>query len=245
MLKSTIIASLMALGLLTATAYAQSDLHFSAGLRYQLSSWQVQDVYYYNSQEAAQNYDSTELGSEFGHLYGPIVSLSIQKFSFSVNYMMGSWEFPKQFVDLVFDTDDGTLTAKRSELIITASYQIIPRLMLFLGFKNLTLKEEFEFANYPEYNYDTENKGSGYGGGISGSYPFSPAIHGYGTLGYLSIGGDFDGWGNLIFEGGVRLFIKNVPVFGAVGYRYESFTGSGTMNDAVLHGPILTVAFYK
>ncbi len=253
MTKRIVLLTILSLVLTASFCVAQSNVHYSIGFRYQLSSWQLKDIYYYESEEAYDNQDSTELDSDMGHMYGPVVSLSVDKFAFSVNYMMGSWEFEKQYVDWGFDDDYVTVKPKRSELILTASYKVLPRLMVFLGFKSLILKEEYEYAGYSEFNDETELKGTGYGGGLSGSVPLTPTLQGYGTLGYMSIGGDFkeyedvtgDPWGNLIFEGGIRLFLENTPIFGALGYRYESFTGSNVMNDAVLHGPILTVAFYK
>jgi hypothetical protein len=249
MTKRTIFLVILSLALTASFCLAQGNVHYSLGFRYQLSSWQLKDVYVYETAEAVLSGDSTELGSEMGHMYGPIVSLSVDKFAFSVNYMMGAWEFPKQFTIVwdgsAWDTDDVIVKPKRSELIVTASYKVLPRMMIFLGVKNLIMKEEYEYANYTEYNDEFEAKGTGFGGGVSGSLPLTPNLQGYGTLGYLSLGGDFEGWGNLIFEGGLRLFPRNMPIYGSLGYRYESFTGSDVMNDAVLHGPILTVAYYR
>ena len=250
MVRTYIILIVLALCLMAPLAFAQqSDVHFAVGLRYQLGSWQVKDIYYYDSEDALVNGDTTELGSEVGHMYGPMISISYQKFAVSFNYMMGSWEFPKQYLfiwtPLGWDYDFAINTPTRNEMIVTLSYRVAPRIQVFVGYKYLTLKEKFEYDYYTEFDFEIENKGSGFGGGISASAPFSPTIHGYGTLGYMSIGGDFEGWGNLIAEGGIRLYLKNSPLYGAVGYRYEAFSESDTMNDAALHGPILTISYYK
>jgi len=247
-MKKITIVFLLAL-CFSALTFAQSAIHYSLGLRYELASWDYKDLYYYKSWDDAQNDVKTEFGSEMGHLYGPTASINYQKIGFSVTYLMGSWEFPKFPIWYTDGTyiyeDEVTLTEKRSDLILTVSYQVIPRLSIFLGFKSLTLTDEYEFRDLTDANFDSTVSGSGIGGGLSGSYPFSSMFHGYATLGYLSLGGDYEGWGNLIVEGGIRLYLKNTPIFGALGYRYESFTGSDITNDAVLHGPILTVSFYK
>jgi hypothetical protein len=224
-----------------------SDLHYSLGLRYEMASWDL-DAFYYKTLEDYNNGVATEFGSEIGHLYGPTASLNYQKFGFSVTYLMGSWEYPTYPMMWYIDYYSGdtlqineTETWNRSDLVVTASYRLAPQLSVFVGFKSLTLEDEIEIEVAGIVaDTTTEVSGSGAGWGLAGSIPFTPQLHGYGTVGFMYIGGDLE-VENHIWEGGLRLYPQNMPFFGSVGYRYESFNGGGT----ILHGPILTVAFYK
>jgi hypothetical protein len=257
MIKKAIFLCLLSILMTVPVVFGQkSNIHFQVGVRYQLASWNYKDATYYKSEDDLLNGVDTEFESEMGNIYGPTISVSYQKFGFSATYMMGAWEYPNQWVKIyhwyssynqwIWDDDDEMeYSIKRYDLVMTASYQVMPRLSVFLGFKNLIIKDKSSHGYYTSLDDEDTFTGSGVGGGLSGSYPFSPMFHGYATFGYLSLGGDYEGWGNLILEGGIRLYFKNTPIFAALGYRYESFTGSDTMHDAVLPGPVLTVAFYK
>ena len=244
MAKHSIIIGILSIFLIASVAFSQSDVHYSIGLRYQMASWDT-DMQYYASLDDLLNDVLTDFDSEMGHLYGPTASISYQKFGFSVTYLMGSWEFPSYpywYSDYFgnFEEDEVTETFKRSDLIITVSYRVLPRLSVFVGFKNLKLTTEYKFAYNTDWNEEVDATGSGPGGGIAGSMPFSPTLHGYATIGYMDIGGDFE-TENLIGEGGLRMYFGSSPIFASLGYRYESFDGG----DTILHGPILTAAFYK
>jgi len=234
----------MALCFASVLSAAQGTVHYSIGVRYELASWDFKGAYYYKTWDDYLNDVRTEFGSEMGNLFGPTASISYEKFGFSVTYLLGSWKFPKYpywWSDgFYIYEDEVTETSKRSDLVITASYQIIPRLSVFVGFKNLSLKTEYRFRDNTSFDSDATATGSGAGGGLSGSLPFTLRLHGYATVGYMKLGGDLD-TENIIAEGGLRLYFGNAPLFGSLGYRYESFDSG----DTILHGPILTVAFYK
>jgi hypothetical protein len=238
-----LICSWLVLCLSAGLTFGQYDVHYSVGIRYQLASWDYKGIYTHDV-----NGDSSKLGSKTGNLFGPVLSISTQKISFSITYLLGSWKYDNIDTYIIFydpyygyfyDSDILGLTSKRTDLVITAAYQVIPRLSVFLGYKYLQLKHEFRYLNYPEVNEDVKGSGSGIGAGLSGSLQLAPKFHGYATLGYMHLGGDLD-TENLIAEGGLRLYFGTTPIYGSFGYRYESFDSG----DTILSGPVLTVAYY-
>jgi hypothetical protein len=249
MVKRFALFTIVSVFLTASVGLAQTDIHYSIGFKYQYASWEYKDIYTYD-----ESGDSSEFGSEMGHLYGPTASIGYEKFGVSISYLMGSWEYEK-LTDYILYYDPGigfywvedevTLTTDRNDLVLTISYRVVPRVSLFVGYKYLTLKHEVTYQEHSQFDGESEYKGSGYGGGAAGSFPLTPKIQAYGTLGYMTVGGDFDGQNNLIVEGGLRMYFGTSPIFGSLGYRYESFDGSDEVNDSVLHGPILTIAFYR
>jgi hypothetical protein len=249
MLKRMLICSWLVLCLSAGLTFGQYDVHYSVGIRYQLGMWDFPDTeYYYKTADDFYNDVRTVRKMQTGNLYGPTASISYQKYGFSLTYLTGSWNLPTIRSGAVIPIDeyngfqlytDFDQTFKRSDLVVTASYQIIPRLSAFVGYKNLTLKVENKFKDVPDANSEDKSTGSGVGGGLSGSLQLAPKFHGYATLGYMHLGGDLD-TENLIAEGGLRLYFGTTPIYGSFGYRYESFDSG----DTILSGPVLTVAYY-
>ena len=242
MAKRILVCSWLSLCLTAALAFAQYDVHYSIGLRYQYASWNTNQQYY-KTLDDYNNGVLTDFDSEMSHLYGPTASINYQKFGASITYLFGSWEFPKYpywiWDGFNYDEDEVTETLKRADLVITVSYRVIPRLSVFVGFKSLSLEDEVKYRDYSDFDFTVESNGSGAGGGISGSLPLNRTLHGYATIGYMSLGGDLD-TENLILEGGFRMYFGKTPIYGSLGYRYESFDSG----DTILSGPALTLAYY-
>jgi hypothetical protein len=118
MVKRILICTGLVLCFTAALAFAQYDVHYSIGLRYQFASWNTNQQYY-KSLEDLQNDVLTDFDSEMGNLYGPTASISYQKWGASMTYLIGQWNFPKYpywFYDPIFqnyDQDEVTETFNR------------------------------------------------------------------------------------------------------------------------------------
>lgn len=129
----------------------------------------------------------------------------------------------------------------RKDLVLTASYQIIPNpnISIFAGMKNISYDYELNYTyealraeelglNYTDISDNNtsesfEFSGTGFGGGLSASFPLGRSgAFIYGSGAYMKIGGDIDA-SNMTAEGGLGFKPRGVPVVGTVGYRYEGY----------------------
>lgn len=107
-----------------------------------------------------------------GNMFGPYLNLRVGRIAIGSSMFFGSfnWDYPD--FDYNFDIN-------RQDMNFSLGVAVLPRFTIFGAIKNLKLSGEDEFSFIDDWGFSwngrvsVENKGTLYGGGVSGVVPFS------------------------------------------------------------------------
>ncbi len=107
-----------------------------------------------------------------GNLFGPYADIQVGRFSLGTSMFFGSFDWEDEISNTEFET-------KRADLNFRAGVAIFPKLKVFAAMKQLRLEGETEadvadeWGNLNTIKFGVENKGTLYGGGVSGRFPLA------------------------------------------------------------------------
>ncbi len=188
-------------------AYGQ-DITYSVGLKAWVNSWDI-ELKNYNIQDT----------SDPMIMIGPIVSIKKGKLFGGLSYLVSINDYEW----------GGDESSDRTDLDLIAGYMFIPRLGVFIGYKQLAS----DWSSYGTYRL------VGPGFGVTGNYPVPNRknIVLYGSLSYMFldfewndnplIGGSFssDADGASIELGAAYIISANLNA--SIGFKYQSFDIAG------------------
>lgn len=192
------------------------------------------------------------------------MSLKTGKIGLSATIFAGSgWSADNDYdyyviwTDGSFDNWYGTFKSEtsRMDVILAASYNIIPYVSIFAGYKNVSYSEQWEddwywieydqqgiYLNDGHTPLEDENdySGGGPGGGLGLNFPLTAnrSLIAAGSVGYFDLGGDLE-YGDLIIEGGLNFIVgQNWVLSGS--YRHEAYE-----KDISISGPSIGLTYFK
>ncbi len=108
--------------------------------------------------------EASDMDAKAGHLFGPYISLRMDRLSFGGSWFFGNWDYSE---------DDFSYKIKRSDLNLSLGLSLNRNLTLFGAYKVLKLKEAFESE---EWDIDADENTMWdmpyIGGGLSLTFPF-------------------------------------------------------------------------
>jgi hypothetical protein len=254
-----ILLSLFVIALLALSVTAGSPVHFAVGGKYWITNWT----------NTYTNYDGETVTTDpvSGNMYGGTLSIKSGKLGVSGSFLLGSgWKWEDSWDEYLYyegypepDHYYGSYSdkLKRTDIILTASYNLIPQLGLFAGYKSSVYNETYydeetyewydEYGNYDPYNswyyyYDAEfkTKGNGPGAGLALTLPVTQnkKLSAFGSLGYFNLGQDLD-TDDTIIEGGLN-YVLGGSIILTGSYRYEAYE-----KDVKIQGISAGLSFFK
>lgn len=176
--------------------------------------------------ESVSPYSDETVKSDYGLMYGPGVNIRYQKFFGGLTYMIGSFSFPEEIIDNLFDV---STDADRADLDLWVGYYFHRYIGVFVGYKTINLDFTDKSSDL-DVSVDTNVKYNGPAFGVTGYYPIGESRWVlFGNLGYVSLDGEVEGesiddktTGPAVEFGGAYAF-ENMPLSISVGYKYQNY----------------------
>jgi len=235
---SKLMCSVIFLLIVSTFALAQSPVHFAVSGKAWFAKWDFTLVDYYG-EEQTESFGTAPM-------FGLTGAIKKDKIGAIFTIFTGSgWGYDYEFNDPAFDYTE-EFEISRTDFIFAASYNFIPQLAVFAGYKNVsyTATIDYSFVDYTGFYMDESGtveqdlSGGGFGGGVSGNVPMIPGkLSGSGSVGYFNLGGDID-TGNLSIELGLNYSFLPFWIASA-SYRYETY------EEDIFAGPSVSVTFAR
>ncbi len=171
------------------------------------------------------------------NMIGPYLNLRSDKLTLGVSAFFGKYDFNDEIRDEGLEGKD---EISRTDINVSAGYSVSRNVNLFLAYKSLTWKDEYEISGpYGYYNYsgEVEAKGAFMGGGLSLMLPFSGSpLFLFGSAAYfpVSTGDDFEDISLFAYSAGLGIYSSS-GLSVMVGWRADSFKAKDEeINDEVL-----------
>ncbi len=184
------------------------------------------------------------------NMIGPYLNIRMGKMILGGSMFFGTWDWSKELEDWGAEGED---KVKRTDLNLSVGYSIHRNISLFFAFKNLKMKEEYDFT-YHDYWYgdmqwvgDDESSGTFMGGGASLMFPFSRSpFFIFGSIAYLvNSGGDemYKDINLLAYTAGLGISSRS-GLSVMAGWRADEFQSKEDEDEPLkINGIMATVAF--